>query len=128
MVLASSENFYFFFERPTNSIPSTLGAPTGQTEYSESNPSPPPISGKPGNQLARRHDGDITGKTRLAQGSNPGFPGSPIIAHQCLTLHQVGVELASPPPLDLEIIGSQKTSISTKRITYTSSNSKLKLK
>ncbi|MFS7971796.1 hypothetical protein Hanom_Chr09g00837081 [Helianthus anomalus] len=36
----------FFFERPTNSIPGTLGAPTGQTEYSESNPSPPPIPGK----------------------------------------------------------------------------------
>ncbi|KAJ0751597.1 putative oligopeptide transporter, OPT superfamily [Helianthus annuus] len=66
---------------------------------------------KPGNLPARRHDSEITGKTRLAQGSNPGFPGSPIIAHQCLTLHQVGVELASlkrnanPPPLDLEIIG-----------------------
>ncbi|KAJ0918882.1 hypothetical protein HanRHA438_Chr05g0223121 [Helianthus annuus] len=38
--------YFFFFERPTNSIPSTLGAPTGQTEYSESNPSPPPIPGK----------------------------------------------------------------------------------
>ena len=67
--------------------------------------------GKPGNPPAHRHDGEITGKTRLAQGSNPGFPGSPIIAHQCLTLHQVGVEPASlkrnasPPPLDLEIIG-----------------------
>ncbi|KAM0053640.1 putative indole-3-pyruvate monooxygenase [Helianthus debilis subsp. tardiflorus] len=69
------------------------------------------FQGKPGNPPARRHDGEITGKTRLAQGSNPGFPGSPIIVHQCLTLHQVGVELASlkrnasPPPLDLEIIG-----------------------
>ncbi|KAJ0464617.1 hypothetical protein HanHA300_Chr14g0529351 [Helianthus annuus] len=38
--------FFFFFERQTNSILSTLGAPTGQTEYSESNPSPPPIPGK----------------------------------------------------------------------------------
>ncbi|KAJ0455085.1 hypothetical protein HanIR_Chr15g0747201 [Helianthus annuus] len=26
--------------------------------------------GKPGNPPARRHDGEITGKTRLAQGSN----------------------------------------------------------
>ncbi|KAJ0924839.1 putative microtubule-severing ATPase [Helianthus annuus] len=66
---------------------------------------------KPGNPPARRHGSRITGKTRLAQGSNRGFPGSPIIAHQCLTLHQVGVEPASlkrnasPPPLDLEIIG-----------------------
>ncbi|KAJ0544839.1 hypothetical protein HanIR_Chr08g0342901 [Helianthus annuus] len=41
-----SLDLFFFFERPTNSIPSTLGAPTGQTEYSESNPSPPPIPGK----------------------------------------------------------------------------------
>ncbi|MFS8020187.1 hypothetical protein Hanom_Chr15g01412641 [Helianthus anomalus] len=38
--------YIYFFERPTNSISSTLGAPTGQTEYSESNPSPPPIPGK----------------------------------------------------------------------------------
>ncbi|MFS7927358.1 hypothetical protein Hanom_Chr04g00308161 [Helianthus anomalus] len=51
--------------------------------------------GKPGNPPARTHDSEITGKTRLAQGSNPGFPRSPIIAHQCLTLHQVGVEPAS---------------------------------
>ncbi|KAJ0522450.1 hypothetical protein HanRHA438_Chr10g0460381 [Helianthus annuus] len=57
------------------------------------------------------HDDEITGKPRLAQGSNPGFPGSPIIAHQCLTLHQARVELASLKrnakisPLDLEIIG-----------------------
>ncbi|MFS7980628.1 hypothetical protein Hanom_Chr10g00941591 [Helianthus anomalus] len=36
----------FFFERPTKSTPSTLGAPTGQTEYSESKSSPPPILGK----------------------------------------------------------------------------------
>ncbi|MFS7959654.1 hypothetical protein Hanom_Chr08g00693601 [Helianthus anomalus] len=41
-----SFSFFFFFERPTNSNPSTLGAPTGQTEYSESNPSPPSIPGK----------------------------------------------------------------------------------
>ncbi|MFS7947344.1 hypothetical protein Hanom_Chr06g00547241 [Helianthus anomalus] len=37
-----------------------------------------------------------------------------MIAHQCLTLHQVGVELASlkrnasHPPLDLEIIGNME--------------------
>ncbi|KAM0027997.1 hypothetical protein Hdeb2414_s0019g00546761 [Helianthus debilis subsp. tardiflorus] len=67
--------------------------------------------GKPGNPPDRRHDSEITGKTRLAQGSNPCLPGYPIIAHQCLTLHQVGVEPASlkrnasPPPLDLEITG-----------------------
>ncbi|KAM0054459.1 hypothetical protein Hdeb2414_s0006g00195101 [Helianthus debilis subsp. tardiflorus] len=36
----------FIFERPTNSILSILEAPTGQTEYSESNPIPPPILGK----------------------------------------------------------------------------------
>ncbi|MFS7925112.1 hypothetical protein Hanom_Chr04g00280731 [Helianthus anomalus] len=29
--------------------------------------------GKPGNPPAHRHDGEITGKTRLAQRSNPGF-------------------------------------------------------
>ncbi|KAJ0431619.1 hypothetical protein HanIR_Chr17g0850341 [Helianthus annuus] len=73
--------------------------------------------GKPGNSPARRHDSKITGKIRLAQGSNPGFHGSPIIAHQCLTLHQVEVEPASlkrnvsPPPLDLEIIGISSLNI-----------------
>ncbi|KAM0009174.1 hypothetical protein Hdeb2414_s0095g00791441 [Helianthus debilis subsp. tardiflorus] len=51
--------------------------------------------GKSGNSPARRHDSEITGKTHLAQGSNPHFSGSLIIAHQCLTLHQVGVKLAS---------------------------------
>ncbi|XP_022000709.1 uncharacterized protein LOC110898255 isoform X1 [Helianthus annuus] len=53
------------------------------------------LRGKPGNPPARRHDGEITGKTRLAQGSNLGFPGFPIISHQGLTLHQVIEELAS---------------------------------
>ncbi|MFS7949907.1 hypothetical protein Hanom_Chr06g00577151 [Helianthus anomalus] len=46
LVVKKTCYFDFFFERPTNSIPSTLGAPTGQTEYSESNPSPPPIPEK----------------------------------------------------------------------------------
>ncbi|MFS7928861.1 hypothetical protein Hanom_Chr04g00325771 [Helianthus anomalus] len=41
--------YSFFFKRPTESIASTLETPTGQTEYSESNPSPSPIPGKPGN-------------------------------------------------------------------------------
>ncbi|KAJ0860574.1 hypothetical protein HanRHA438_Chr13g0625141 [Helianthus annuus] len=65
--------------------------------------------GKPGNSSSRRHDGEITGKTHLAQGSNPG-PRSPIIAHKFLTLHQMEVEHASLKrnasilPLDLEII------------------------
>ncbi|KAJ0483381.1 hypothetical protein HanIR_Chr13g0664191 [Helianthus annuus] len=50
--------------------------------------------GKPKNPPARKHDGKITGKTCLAQRSNPGFSWSPITAHQCLTpfLHQLRIE------------------------------------
>ncbi|KAF5801101.1 hypothetical protein HanXRQr2_Chr06g0244231 [Helianthus annuus] len=45
-LLKSLKSLFEFFLTSTNSIPSTLRVPTGQTEYSESNLSPPPIPGK----------------------------------------------------------------------------------
>ncbi|KAJ0520556.1 hypothetical protein HanIR_Chr10g0460711 [Helianthus annuus] len=50
LAISSLWNFvfcsFFFFQPLTESIPSTLETPTGQTEYSKSNPSPSPIPEK----------------------------------------------------------------------------------
>ncbi|MFS7958817.1 hypothetical protein Hanom_Chr08g00683181 [Helianthus anomalus] len=53
---------YFFFERPTNSIPSIFGHPLDKRSTPRVTRVHHQFRGKPGNPPARRHDGEITGK------------------------------------------------------------------